>query len=86
MIDHVEEFRPELQLFAFHDPEVLEYRRIDIHLVRRADDVAPGVAKSAERRIGKGSLVKPVAGILVRGNQRYAGHYIGPRVASTAGT
>src|SRR3984893_204104 len=84
MIDHVEEVRPELQLFAFHDPEILEYRRIDVHLVSRGDGVAACIAKSAKRRIGKRSLVDPVAGILIRGNQRYPGHYIRTRVASAA--
>src|ERR1051326_2710015 len=84
MIDHVEEFRPELQLLAFLDAEVLEQRRIDVHLARRGDGVAASVAKSSKGRIGKGSLVNPVGGTLMLGNNRDPRNYIGTRVASAA--
>src|SRR6266446_4829135 len=40
MIQHVEEFRPELELEALRDAEVLQQTRIQIPEIRPLDDVA----------------------------------------------
>src|SRR5690242_5370428 len=84
MIDHVEKFRTELQLHAFLDTEVLEQRRIDVQLVRRGDGVTAGIAKSAKRRVRKRSLVNPIGGTLMLGNNRDPRNYVGTRVAGAA--
>ena len=59
MVEHVEEFRAEFEMFLFTDGELLYQRRIPGLVSGTLDDVASGVAESSQYRvIGKRAGVK----------------------------
>jgi len=59
MVEEIEEFGTELNYREFAVPGVLDQREVDVLVTRPVQDVAAGVAETAEGRDDEGGRVEP---------------------------
>src|ERR1700694_2588426 len=62
MIGCIEGFKPELQISALGEVEILQRGKIPTKKSRASGDIAPDIAESADRLRRQGLNVKPFAG------------------------
>src|SRR6266536_3766570 len=68
MVQHVEEFRPELYSEPFVDWEIFSHSKVPGEQARAGEDVAAGVAEAAKRRRHEARRIEPLVDALpVRG-------------------